>query len=257
MNKFLAGAVTSFLLLIASFTSHARFTQADTWPGIDQQPVTLHKYAYANVDPTNHIDPSGNAGLVSGFGAGTINATLTATANTAIQAIVVTMGAATIYDSLADRSRRWGMWDVVAMSRFNANVSAQSIAAATTRTRSPDGHHTIPIYLCGSQIQQLSYIDRSRHAALHTGLAAVQVALHSAEKAADQLMPLTRRRSGHVMSLAETEQGRGVIASAIQGYYTSAGWWGQGSPTIATVFPQERQAFVGGKTSLPECKRTR
>ncbi len=37
-----------------------RFTQQDTWIGNNSAPVTLNKYLYANSDPVNGIDPSGN-----------------------------------------------------------------------------------------------------------------------------------------------------------------------------------------------------
>ncbi len=36
----------------------------DAFPGIDSDPITLHKYLYGNGDPGNVIDPSGNFGLV-------------------------------------------------------------------------------------------------------------------------------------------------------------------------------------------------
>jgi RHS repeat-associated protein len=41
-----------------------RFTQQDTWMGNNQDPVTLHKYLYANADPVNNIDPTGNFTMV-------------------------------------------------------------------------------------------------------------------------------------------------------------------------------------------------
>ena len=37
-----------------------RFTQQDTWMGRDSDPITLHKYLYANGDGVNHTDPSGH-----------------------------------------------------------------------------------------------------------------------------------------------------------------------------------------------------
>ena len=41
-----------------------RFSQMDTWMGRSQDPVTLHKYLYANADTVNGIDPSGRATLM-------------------------------------------------------------------------------------------------------------------------------------------------------------------------------------------------
>jgi hypothetical protein len=35
----------------------------DTWLGNNRDPITLHKYLYANVDPGNMVDPSGHMGL--------------------------------------------------------------------------------------------------------------------------------------------------------------------------------------------------
>ena len=40
--------------------SFGRFTQQDTWQGRNNEPITLNKYLYANADPVNHIDPTGN-----------------------------------------------------------------------------------------------------------------------------------------------------------------------------------------------------
>ena len=54
-----------------------RFTQMDTWMGINSDPRTLHKYLYANADPANYIDPTGNFSLGSFSAASTINGILT------------------------------------------------------------------------------------------------------------------------------------------------------------------------------------
>lgn len=40
-----------------------RFTQQDTWMGLNFDPITLHKYLYANADPVSYIDPTGNYGI--------------------------------------------------------------------------------------------------------------------------------------------------------------------------------------------------
>ena len=40
--------------------SRPGFLTMDTWNGKDEKPVTLNKYIYADVDPVNGIDPSGN-----------------------------------------------------------------------------------------------------------------------------------------------------------------------------------------------------
>jgi len=37
----------------------------DTWMGRNHDPITLHKYLYAGVDPVNFIDPSGNSFIAS------------------------------------------------------------------------------------------------------------------------------------------------------------------------------------------------
>ncbi|GAB4190188.1 MAG: hypothetical protein Tsb002_17920 [Wenzhouxiangellaceae bacterium] len=48
-----------------------RFTQMDTWMGRNHDPVTLHKYLYANADPVGHVDPSGNISTLTGITIGT------------------------------------------------------------------------------------------------------------------------------------------------------------------------------------------
>jgi len=46
--------------------------------GNSQDPITLHKYLYANSDPANFVDPTGNFGLASFGVASNIRASLTA-----------------------------------------------------------------------------------------------------------------------------------------------------------------------------------
>ncbi len=56
-----------------------RFTQQDTWMGNSSDPVTLHKYLYANADPVRYTDPTGNFSLGSIGTAGNIAARLAMT----------------------------------------------------------------------------------------------------------------------------------------------------------------------------------
>ncbi|MEK8020925.1 MAG: RHS repeat-associated core domain-containing protein, partial [Candidatus Parabeggiatoa sp.] len=42
-----------------------RFLSMDSFAGIPQNPITLHKYLYANADPLNHTDPSGKFSIGS------------------------------------------------------------------------------------------------------------------------------------------------------------------------------------------------
>ncbi|MEJ2742644.1 MAG: RHS repeat-associated core domain-containing protein [Gammaproteobacteria bacterium] len=46
-----------------------RFTQQDTWMGVDSDPITLNKYVYANADPVNWTDPTGNFSIGSAMSA--------------------------------------------------------------------------------------------------------------------------------------------------------------------------------------------
>ena len=43
--------------------SIGRFSQMDTFPGMQFEPKSLHKYLYTHADPINNIDPSGNISL--------------------------------------------------------------------------------------------------------------------------------------------------------------------------------------------------
>ena len=36
-----------------------RFVTTDLWEGVQNDPVTMHKYLYANANPVKYVDPSG------------------------------------------------------------------------------------------------------------------------------------------------------------------------------------------------------
>lgn len=76
MNK--TGLLCFLVLMFTSLSAQARFTQMDTWKGIQSQPISLNKYVYANIDPANNIDPTGKFSLSSINTASTIQRTLSA-----------------------------------------------------------------------------------------------------------------------------------------------------------------------------------
>nr|WP_253938800.1 RHS repeat-associated core domain-containing protein [Hahella sp. HN01] len=63
--------------------NQGRFTQMDTWMGVNSDPITLHKYLYANADSGNLVDPSGNFSIGSMMSAVNTAATLASRVKTA------------------------------------------------------------------------------------------------------------------------------------------------------------------------------
>jgi RHS repeat-associated protein len=53
-----------------------RFTQMDSWDGVDGHPATKHKYTYAHNDPVNATDPTGRSTALELNAANTIGAAL-------------------------------------------------------------------------------------------------------------------------------------------------------------------------------------
>lgn len=256
------------LFALASANAHARFTQADTWMGIDQQPITLNKYAYGNLDPANRVDPTGNSSLVSAFAGlnGQSQLLLAVGATVSVGSIIYgTSRSQTMGNPGAD-SRGWGVWDIVTRNRFTAatGITGTGVVTATNtnkKQRMNDGHHTIPIYLCGGENQERSLLDQKSHAALHAGLRTIQVSMHAAESAADRMITYKGKRTGPILSLADSVIGRGIIANGIHGYYSVGGWMQRGVRPIGMIFPAEKTRYISGEnTSLSSsaeenCKR--
>jgi RHS repeat-associated protein len=58
------GALGNYYLRARYYAQRqGRFLNRDTFVGIAREPVSLHKYIYANANPINRIDPSGHFSL--------------------------------------------------------------------------------------------------------------------------------------------------------------------------------------------------
>jgi len=64
--------------------SNGRFISQDPFGGSDYDPVSLHRYLYAGIDPTNRVDPTGEDPEADTLAASGIGATLSATLNSVV-----------------------------------------------------------------------------------------------------------------------------------------------------------------------------
>ena len=69
-----------------------RFTQYDTWQGNNSDPITLHKYLYANANPAIYTDPSGNFSIGSLMSAVNVMANLVTVAQGAYDVFQIATG---------------------------------------------------------------------------------------------------------------------------------------------------------------------
>ena len=234
-----------------------RFLGMDPWSGDINTPMSLHRYAYAQGQVANRIDPSGNASRADDLlQALTIQAFLATAATVVIRAIVPIES-----DRRPDRGVTAA--DAVAISYFKANIDTSQILAATTTATSmiEDEHHTIPVYICGHPDQDLSRLYRRDHFLIHAQIGAVKFAIERAEDLTTHTFRLGRRRSPEGWLLASTQAGRIAIAGALDAVYVLGGWLTTGSPPIGEIYfgaagaTGEKQKFIAGHTSWPFCVR--
>jgi len=69
-----------------------RFQTMDTFEGVNQDPLTLHKYLYAHADPINRLDPSGHYTLTMELGDISLRDTLAAIAVVSYVAFIAYLG---------------------------------------------------------------------------------------------------------------------------------------------------------------------
>ncbi|GAB4191253.1 MAG: hypothetical protein Tsb002_19780 [Wenzhouxiangellaceae bacterium] len=86
-----------------------RFTQMDTWMGRNHDPVTLHKYLYANTDPVGYVDPSGNTTLPSLSSALNIASSLAGYSTTILNVVSRVESAVSLFQAVHGLYAAWGM----------------------------------------------------------------------------------------------------------------------------------------------------
>jgi len=166
--------------------------------------------------------------------------------------------------------RRFGLWDVVALAEFEAKANEATVIRQENRDNRalaistfqdeepPHGHHTVPVFVCGRVLQNLSFLRASDHRVLHSQLGAMRIARTAAIAKANQTLPsIGRQRNTDVMAMADTREGRTKIANTLQRFYESKNWWGSGIPTIGAVFSNEKRLYISSRsnTSLPNCTK--
>jgi hypothetical protein len=179
----------------------------------------------------------------------------------AILAVTAKIGLDYMTRPTTNNHRQFAVWDAVAVTQFRSKAQANEdtdmlIGALATAASKEEGHHTIPVYLCGGMGQDTVKLKLADHLAIHAQIAAVRVALEGAEQYASKT--IGRHRTSDILRIAHTDLGRKTITNALYQVYKVGGWLDKpdDSETVEVVFARERPHFESGqRTSLPWCTR--
>src|SRR5690606_22519819 len=125
-----------------------RFSAMDSFLGWEEDPTTLHKYIYANVDPVNGTDPSGYftlGGVMSGVNISSgLSTASTAAGFSALSRVIATLVVAGAGLSLSDDIKEFIARNAPAMNRLLEDKRAREKARVETRSRArrPLFHYT-------------------------------------------------------------------------------------------------------------------
>jgi RHS repeat-associated protein len=224
-----------------------RFTASDPFSGIKTRPETLNKYTYAGDNPISAIDPSGFATMADESAAMNIAGGLAAIAIADYSA----------RNMLGSSNGHWTtLWDVMMMSRLPALVQVaidRQEELAKGKNKSGELHHTIPKYLCGAPKQKMSRVPYSVHKMIHGGLSAMEILINIEGGVVDRTIPIPLgwRRKSAVQELGEIEAGRAAIANVIQNFYMDTRLGEKGTPSVISVFEEEKPKFVHVPSNSP------
>jgi len=106
-----------------------RFPTMDTYRGRNAEPVTLHKYLYGNVDPVNHVDPSGHFAAIEALKAVTVAAVLVGAATAAIKIGMDNATATTNYPGRRPEVdyKTIGLLAIMNLSRSGARIGLDAL----------------------------------------------------------------------------------------------------------------------------------
>ena len=105
--------------------SNGRFTQMDVFAGFNSDPVSLHKYLYANASPVVYVDPSGNFAItMQGFFFSTFSIAALIPVAKLVVAIIVGVGVALLMAEVISN---------IIQDAMMASSNAQSAAEAAQR----------------------------------------------------------------------------------------------------------------------------
>jgi len=245
-----------------------RFVSQDSWMGRSFDPVSLHKYAYANGDGVNMLDPSGYmsmGSLSAGSAVGGILSSITISIPSIVSSAAVGVaGTAGAVGIVASVEYLLGFPSTTRKVEHEINSEAMRLAASAAAVSAvaserPIGHHSIPVYMCGAAEagrQQLVPLKPSVHVPLHSAMVIYSSTINSAYRRAfsgsNKVFSYSNKEP--LQLLAQTAKGRSVITKHLDIFY-NFGWFELGAPYFRGIFQQESQKYIGGVTSLPNCRR--
>lgn len=252
--------------------SQARMLSTDPLLGRATDPLSMHPYTYAHLDPANNSDPSGQFTLGELSSAINTVGNLYNTAMPIIQLISPDTAEAiegeipSLFDYLSPMVISAAGTSVAADAvGGSAGGGDPSVRSSLFPVPALERHHTIPVYLCGPVSQPLVPMTKSLHRWTHFYMDEFAGTVEVSGKAFQ--LAFRRNRRGHANRLmtvtaARTQPGRAAIFSAIGGIYASMGILGYQysalDPVLDVTFGAVSARFIKSKagTSLPLCSRT-
>ena len=134
-----------------------------------------------------------------------------------------------------------------------SQIASQAITQSTTTTRRPDGHHTVPKYVCGHPNQlPLAVLDSASHSRLHSEMVSFETTVETAFQNYFGKTPqyLSYANIPAFRLLSKTGAGRAQTVSLLDSFYTEKGW--SAVSNINDAFVKVSSDFRGGEIN-PVC----